>query len=111
MSLASNVPEIIETNLPPFMANWLDRNDLSIDEINGWAVHPGGPRILDAVSESIGLKPDALSASRQILAECGNMSSPTVLFILKRLLSEATKPPFVVLGFGPGLTIEAALIR
>lgn len=111
MSLASNVPEIIETNLPPFLASWLDRNDLSIDDINGWAVHPGGPRILDAVSESIGLKPGALSASRQILAECGNMSSPTVLFILKRLLSETTKPPFVVLGFGPGLTIEAALIR
>jgi predicted naringenin-chalcone synthase len=111
MSLANNVPEIIKTNLPDFITNWLEQNALTIDEINGWAVHPGGPRILDAVAESLHLQPDALSASRQILSECGNMSSPTVLFILKRLLSTGVTPPFVILGFGPGLTIEAALIH
>jgi predicted naringenin-chalcone synthase len=111
MTLASNVPELIETNLPPFMQAWLGANGLGVNDIQGWAVHPGGPRILDAVEDSLQLQAEALSASREILSECGNMSSPTVLFILQRLLSVGNKLPCVVLGFGPGLTIEAALIR
>ena len=111
MSLANNVPDLIQTNLPPFIESWLAQNNLSIADIRGWAVHPGGPRILDAVDESLQLQPEALSTSRQILSECGNMSSPTVLFILQRLLALGDKLPCVVLGFGPGLTIEAALIR
>jgi len=111
MSLANNVPDLIQTNLPPFMASWLAKNSLAIGDIKGWAVHPGGPRILDAVSDALELGPDALSTSREILSECGNMSSPTVLFILQRLLAVGNKLPCVVLGFGPGLTIEAALIR
>ncbi|MBX9669490.1 MAG: hypothetical protein K2X93_17845 [Candidatus Obscuribacterales bacterium] len=86
-------------------------NNLSVHDIEGWAVHPGGPRILDAVSEALHLSPQALSASRQILSECGNMSSPTVLFILQRLLATGENLPCVILGFGPGLSIEAALIR
>ncbi|MBI2811642.1 MAG: type III polyketide synthase [Candidatus Melainabacteria bacterium] len=111
MSLANNVPDQIQTNLPPFIESWLAKNNLSVTDIKGWAVHPGGPRILDAVGEALQLEIDALSASRQILSECGNMSSPTVLFILQRLLALGDKLPCVVLGFGPGLTIEAALIR
>lgn len=110
MSLDKTVADIIETNLPAFMETWLRKNSLSIEQINGWAVHPGGPRILDAVANSLSLPADALALSRQILSECGNMSSPTVLFILKHLLASGKKPPYVVLGFGPGLTIEAALI-
>lgn len=110
MSLDKTVAEIIETNLPGFMETWLRKNNLSIDQISGWAVHPGGPRILDAVANALNLPADSLEASRQILSECGNMSSPTVLFILKNLLRSGRKLPYVVLGFGPGLTIEAALI-
>lgn len=111
MSLASNVPDLIRTNLPSFIEKWLAQNSLSLADIRGWAVHPGGPRILDAVDEALNLPPEALSTSRQILSECGNMSSPTVLFILQRLLALGDKLPCVVLGFGPGLTIEAALVR
>ncbi len=111
MSLANNVPDLIRTNLPPFIESWLAQNNSSVADIRGWAVHPGGPRILDAVEEALKLSPDALSTSRQILSECGNMSSPTVLFILQRLLALGDKLPCVVLGFGPGLTIEAALVR
>jgi predicted naringenin-chalcone synthase len=78
--------------------------------VQHWAVHPGGPRVLDAVASSLGLCRDALKVSRQILEECGNMSSPTILFILQRLFaSETTHAPTVALAFGPGLTVEAAL--
>lgn len=110
MTLASNVPELIEQNLPLFISSWLAQHGLKVADVKGWAVHPGGPRILDAVEHALALDPDALSASRQILSECGNMSSPTVLFILQRLLAVGNASPCVMLGFGPGLTIEAALI-
>ncbi len=111
MTLANNVPELIRQHVPPFLSQWLASNDLTISDIKGWAVHPGGPRILDAVGEALQLDSHALSASREILSECGNMSSPTVLFILQRLLALGDKLPCVILGFGPGLTVEAALIR
>jgi predicted naringenin-chalcone synthase len=73
-------------------------------------VHPGGPRILSAVEESLGLDRQALAVSREVLAECGNMSSPTVLFILERLMAQRAPRPCIILGFGPGLMAEAALV-
>ncbi|MEQ9070818.1 MAG: 3-oxoacyl-[acyl-carrier-protein] synthase III C-terminal domain-containing protein, partial [Gimesia chilikensis] len=76
-----------------------------------WAIHPGGPRILNAVAETVGFEESLLSPSREVLARYGNMSSPTVLFILKKLQEEQARLPCVMLGFGPGLTIEAALIN
>jgi predicted naringenin-chalcone synthase len=82
-----------------------------LEEIGSWAVHPGGPRILNAVAEALGLPRAALAASWEVLAECGNMSSPTVLFFLKRLYRCQAPLPGVALGFGPGLVVEAALLR
>lgn len=110
MTLSPTVADLIERYLPLFLTTWLNDKGLAIDEVNSWAVHPGGPRILDAVEHCLALAPDALNTSRQVLAECGNMSSPTVLFILQRLLAAKQEFPCVMLGFGPGLTIEAAMI-
>ncbi len=109
MSLDAQVPDTISRTLLPWLTGWLSEHGQSIESIGGWAVHPGGPRILSAVGESLGLNPEALSASFTILAERGNMSSPTVLFILQELLKRGVTPPYVALGFGPGLAIEAAL--
>jgi predicted naringenin-chalcone synthase len=80
-------------------------------EVDGWAVHPGGPRILNVVERELALPPQALAASRATLDEHGNCSSPTVLLILDRL-SRSTVPPrrIVMLAFGPGLTLYAALL-
>ena len=77
----------------------------------GGAAHPGGPRVLSFVQMALGLPKDVHEASRQILAEHGNMSSPTILFILERLRRQNAKRPCVALGFGPGLMAEAALLR
>ncbi|MEE9211611.1 MAG: hypothetical protein V3U29_03060, partial [Phycisphaeraceae bacterium] len=63
-----------------------------------------------AVESSLGLAAEATAASRQVLADCGNMSSPTVLFILDKLWREDAPRPCVAMGFGPGLTVEAALL-
>src|SRR5205085_2656779 len=77
--------------------------------VGSWAVHPGGPKILDAFASAMSLPTGALAISRDVLAECGNMSSPTVLFILDRLRRQHAPRPCVALGFGPGLAVEAAL--
>ena len=109
MSLSPELPKQIQTHLRGWVEEWLARSGLARDEVGSWAVHPGGPRILDAVESALELEADALAASRTVLREHGNMSSPTLLFILERLRREAAPRPIVALGFGPGLTIEAAL--
>ena len=109
MSLSPRVPSLIGAHLRPWLEGWLGRNGLGLGEVASWAVHPGGPRILTAVEQALALPPGALAVSREVLAECGNMSSPTVLFILDRLRQRRARRPCVALGFGPGLTAEAAL--
>jgi predicted naringenin-chalcone synthase len=110
MSLSAGVPDLLKKYLPHLLTSWLKENDLTIEKIKTWAVHPGGPRILDAVEECLSLPTDALDVSRKVLADCGNMSSPTVLFILESHLTVVDISPCLMLGFGPGLTIEAALL-
>ncbi|MDR3615901.1 MAG: type III polyketide synthase [Candidatus Obscuribacterales bacterium] len=111
MTLSAEVPNIIESHLKEFVDQWLYEKGLKVADIGGWAVHPGGPKILDSVELALGLSSSALAQSREVLSEHGNMSSPTVLFILQKLLAGNLSRPYVMLGFGPGLTIEAALIR
>jgi predicted naringenin-chalcone synthase len=111
MTLSKQVPGLIARCLRPWLEGWLARHDIALSAIGSWAVHPGGPRILDAVEEGLGLPRAATEASRQVFAECGNMSSPTVLFILDRLRATGAPRPCVALAFGPGLVAEAALFR
>jgi len=109
MVLSPRVPDLIAAHLRPWLEDWLAGHGLTLAEIGSWAVHPGGPRIVSAVEKSLGLDASATAVSREVLAECGNMSSPTILFILERLTRSQAKRPCVALGFGPGLTAEAAL--
>ncbi|HLX60438.1 MAG TPA: type III polyketide synthase [Planctomycetota bacterium] len=111
MTLSARVPDLIAGNLAKWMARWLESQKLTRDAVASWAVHPGGPRILDSVAESLQLSEADLAPSRAILAEHGNMSSPTVLFILERMRAMNAAKPCVVLGFGPGLAVEAALLE
>jgi len=111
MSLSPRVPELIRFELRAWLEPWLKSQGLSISSVGSWAVHPGGPRVLDAVEDALDLPEDALAESRAVLREHGNMSSPTVLLILERLLKQPHQRPCVMLAFGPGLTAEAALIR
>ncbi|MCH9655928.1 MAG: type III polyketide synthase [Planctomycetes bacterium] len=111
MTLSPQIPDLINDTLRSWLESWLAHQGFTIEEIGSWAIHPGGPRILNAVAEAVGFDEWQLTPSREILAEYGNMSSPTVLFILKKLQSQNAKLPCVMLGFGPGLAIEAALIN
>src|SRR5262249_61827547 len=110
MTLSPRVPELIGQHVRPWVVGWLARNGLTVDSIGSWAVHPGGPRILSVFGEAMGLDRSKLSPSFGVLADYGNMSSPTVAFILRRLLEAGARRPCVAIGFGPGLAIEAALL-
>jgi predicted naringenin-chalcone synthase len=110
MTLARRVPALIRQHLRPWLAHWLAEQGVGLEGVRSWAVHPGGPRILTAVEEGLGLKALDLEASHAVFAEHGNMSSPTVLFILERLRSQQAPRPCVALAFGPGLIAEATLL-
>jgi predicted naringenin-chalcone synthase len=110
MTLSPRVPELIGHHLRPWLEGWLREHGLSLSAVASWAVHPGGPRILSAVGEALNLDREALAVSHRVLTEFGNMSSPTILFILDRLRRAGAGRPCVALAFGPGLAIEAALL-
>jgi alpha-pyrone synthase len=81
------------------------------DEIDLWAVHPGGRSVLDAVEGALALPQGALWASRNVLDRFGNMSSATVMFVLKQLIESGQKGLGCAMAFGPGLTAETMLFR
>jgi prepilin-type processing-associated H-X9-DG protein len=110
MALSKRVPDLIATHLRPWLEGWLAENGVCVAEVGSWAVHPGGPRILSAVEEALALPRERTAVAREVFAEHGNMSSPTVLFILDRLRSRQSPRPCVALAFGPGLIAEAALV-
>jgi len=110
MWLAPTVPDAIARNLRPWLDGWLAEQGLEVSDVGSWAIHPGGPRILNSVEEALGLDRQQTSMSREILRNYGNLSSPTVLFIIDRLRKQNAALPCVALAFGPGLMAEALLI-
>src|SRR5262249_22454432 len=110
MTLSPRVPELIGQHIRPWLSGWLARHGHTIESVGSWAVHPGGPRILSVFGEAAGLDPSCLSPSFRVLADFGNMSSPTIAFILERLRAAGAPGPCVAIGFGPGLAVEAALL-
>ncbi|MFM7150306.1 MAG: type III polyketide synthase [Gemmataceae bacterium] len=110
MTLSKHVPELIEKHLRPWLDTWLQSHNLSQERIGSWGIHPGGPKILTAVEKSLGLSEKDTEISREVFAHHGNMSSPTILFILKRMIERNRPRPCLLLGFGPGLVAEAALV-
>jgi alpha-pyrone synthase len=115
MVLTKRIPKLIAAHLKPWLSQWLAKHGLTVETVSGWAVHPGGPKILSSVCEGLGLPDSAVETSRAVLREFGNMSSPTVWFVVDRMRRPAANGlgvtgPIVVLGFGPGLVAEAALL-
>jgi predicted naringenin-chalcone synthase len=108
MGLSPRVPDVLSRHVGDVVAELLDGAGLRVEDVAGWAVHPGGPRILDVVRDELGLPEERLAASRRVLAEHGNCSSATVLLVLQELAD--VDGPVVVMAFGPGLTLYAALL-
>ena len=110
MALSSYVPDLLGHDVRPALRSMLSVGD---DEIASlfWAVHPGGASILDSLERALGLRPDELACSRNVLAEHGNMSSATVLFVLDEMQRRGERRSGIALAFGPGLTIEACRLE
>ena len=108
MGLSPRVPDVLARHVGGVVAELLDGAGLRVEDVAGWAVHPGGPRILDVVRDELGLAEPQLAASRRVLAEHGNCSSATVLLVLEELAD--VDGPVVLMAFGPGLTLYAALL-
>ncbi|HEY8474604.1 MAG TPA: type III polyketide synthase [Natronosporangium sp.] len=109
MGLSPQVPDVLARHVARFVADLLADAGLAISDVDGWAIHPGGPHILDVVERELGLPPAALAPSRDVLSRHGNCSSPTVLLILDEL-RRAGRQRVLVMAFGPGLTLYAALL-
>ena len=110
MKLSASVPEVLASNVPGWVDGWLGAEGLERCDVAHWAIHPGGPKILSTLETTLGLKKGATDISRQVLARHGNMSSATVLFLLRRLLEREASGPIVGLAFGPGLAGEGMLL-
>ncbi|CAN5733932.1 type III polyketide synthase [soil metagenome] len=110
MVLSTYVPQILEANMGAVVDPFLAAASLDRADVAHWAVHPGGRAILDEVESALELTPDRLEASRQVLKNYGNMSSATVLFVLKEVLAGVAAGEHVdATAFGPGLTVESGL--
>lgn len=112
--LSTYVPKIIAENITQIIEGVLDSSPWNLNDIGTWAVHPGGRSIVDRVETALELNPAQVEDSREVLRNFGNMSSVTVLFVLHRILNRDgldRKHPICAMAFGPGLTIETALLE
>ena len=109
MTLSGYVPELIEEDFDSLVNKATTHAGINKNQVNHWCVHPGGKRILDAIGHSLGFLNDELLSCYEILRQYGNMSSPTILFVLKKIMSQLkyrNKENIFGAAFGPGLTME-----
>jgi predicted naringenin-chalcone synthase len=117
MTLSKDVPSLVAAHLPTFIQTVLSPLGLSLDAIRAearFAIHPGGPKILDQVQQSLGLRAEQVQASREVLNAYGNMSSATLPHIWEKIVAKDSVPGGALvlsLAFGPGLTLCGALLR
>ncbi len=114
MGLSPAVPDVLARHAGPVTEQLLSRNGLTVEQVSGWAVHPGGRRIVEVVGEALHLSEEQLAPSYDVLREVGNCSSATVLLVVERMreLELVEVGGYAVaMAFGPGLTLFATLLR
>lgn len=114
LGLSSELPKVLRRNLRPIVDQFLDDAGVRLDDIRFFAVHTGGPKILEAVQDSLDLPAGFLESSWEVLEEFGNMSSATVFFVLQKILASNACGEHdlgLLLAFGPGVSCEIVLVR
>ena len=108
MTLSGYIPQLIEHDIDALVDGALQQNNLTKKDINYWCIHPGGRKIVDVIDKQLQLDKQALQPSRKVLKDYGNMSSPTILFVLKEMMDNNIEKGANIFGvaFGPGLTME-----
>jgi len=113
MTLSSYIPDLIQGGIKVFFEEAIEQLSINKKDIDHWAIHPGGRKVLEVVQEELGIGPGQLDSSYKTLKDHGNMSSPTILFVLKDIMdnkAEKGDKTFCV-AFGPGLTMESAILQ
>ncbi|MFY7829731.1 MAG: type III polyketide synthase [Flectobacillus sp.] len=115
MTLTSYVPQLIKAGINQLVESLLKANGARRDDIQYYAIHPGGRAILESVEIALGISPKDNQASYEVLREYGNMSSTTILFVLKRILEQVKDDnkgcKILSCAFGPGLTVESLIAK
>jgi alkylresorcinol/alkylpyrone synthase len=111
--LSPDLPAVVERYMPDDITNFLAAHSLTTADIAAWVSHPGGPKIIEAITETLALPPDALELTWRSLSEVGNLSSASVLYVLRDTIA---KPPpsgslGLMLAMGPGFCSELVLLR
>lgn len=110
MRLSRYVPRLVAGNIGTILTELLERAGRSREDIDIWAIHPGGRAILDRTADSLGIETTALHHSYDVLRDYGNMSSVTIFFVLKHILDSEPAGRVCAAAFGPGLTVETGLL-
>ena len=115
MTLSAYIPQLIEQDIKLFFDKAIHQLGFNRQEITHWAIHPGGRKILEVIQKELGLQHTDLESSYKVLKNYGNMSSPTILFVLKDILENkintAKKEKTFGVAFGPGLTMESVILE
>lgn len=109
--LSGALPQFVEERLRAAALDFLTRNGLTPDDIAGYVMHPGGPKVMAAVEAALDLPPAALMHARSVLRDYGNMSAPTVLFVLERTLKAGARGRHLMAALGPGFTASFAILE
>ncbi|MDZ7718575.1 MAG: type III polyketide synthase [Balneolaceae bacterium] len=113
MILSSYIPDLLKEGMDDFLLDVMNQFQITHNKIDQWAIHPGGRAILDKLESSTSVPKGKMGSSRSVLSNFGNMSSATILFVLKELMnknSEKKEEKTLAMAFGPGLTLESALL-
>jgi alkylresorcinol/alkylpyrone synthase len=105
------IPPFIEENLAQVVDEMCAKLGISRDEIDRFCCHPGGVKVIDAIETALNLNQGELNLEREVLHDYGNMSAPTVLFILERLLKQGIPDRVLMMAFGPGFTAAGLLLE
>ena len=110
---SKSIPSIITKWLGPFVHEFLENEGLTKEEITHFVAHPGGKKVLQAYEEALGFDPTMTNVSREILRENGNMSSPTILYVLERFMQQgpAAGEYGLLAALGPGFCGELLLAK
>lgn len=111
--MSPELTKIVDTYLADDVKGFLGTHGLATDDIGAWVCHPGGPKVIDAISDSLDLPPDALELTWRSLGEIANLSSASVLHILRDTIAKPppSGSPGVMLAMGPGFCSELVLLR
>ncbi|MEP6748437.1 MAG: type III polyketide synthase [Bacteroidota bacterium] len=112
MTLSGYVPELIEEDFESLVGRALQHAKKTTKDITDWCIHPGGRRIVDSIAKTLHLPQTALQPSYDVMRDYGNMSSPTILFVLKKIMQQNKRQSSGIFGaaFGPGLTMETFVL-